>query len=634
MRLTKLEAENFLSFKKFELDLDNRGIILIEGKNSTNEKFQSNGAGKSSLLEPIIYALYDTTSKNIRADEVINRHVGKNTKVALEGYKGDDLYRIERYRKHSKHKNKVLLFCNGDDITGKSTSDTNETIEKLVGIDHRTFINSIMFSQGEGAGKFAIATDKEKKEILENLLNLNIYSQAQQVAKSKVTAKDSEIATQRSVIEKLEWELGQVDVLEEQDQQNYNSIKEAIAAAEANYETTLREFEAFVTSNIENLNVWQEEIETLTKTKDSMVVDTNTELNTRTEIVNSIQQELNQAKHRKSQLEYQKDDLANKYKKLSTNTNCPVCGNPLDTSHKEKEQLEIREQLKPILTELHYLNIDITKKEQAYADAHESYTQVKSKHDQLMSQYNQVVQDIHTRQQAINSYNNGKHSYESRLNGIKDNLANLRNMPQPKKRNKERNEIKSRIKSEREVAVRLEQEKLSLENVVKTFSNSGVKSHVLDLKTPFLNERGNKYLSMLSGSDMELNFTTQTRNKNGELSDKFDVQVINTSGGDNYKSNSGGEKKRADLSIALALQDLVLSRSESTFNIAVYDEVFDALDSVGAENVVTLLKERLSSLGTIFVITHNEHLKPLFDQVITVVKDRDGISTLTEGEKT
>ncbi|WNO29846.1 recombination endonuclease [Bacillus phage SDFMU_Pbc] len=634
MRLTKLEAKNFLSFKEFELDLDNRGIILIEGKNSTNEKFQSNGAGKSSLLEPIIYALYDTTSKNIRADEVINRHVGKNTMVALEGYKGADLYRIERYRKHSKHKNKVLLFCNGDEITGKSTTDTNATIEKLVGIDHRTFINSIMFSQGEGAGKFAIATDKEKKEILENLLNLNIYSQAQHVAKSKVSGKDAEIAAQHREIERLEWELGQVDVLEDQDTKNYESIKQAIVNGEANYDRTLKEFETFVTNNIENLNNWKDEIESLTKKRDSMVVNTSNELNTQTNTVNSIQNEINQLNHRKSQLEYQKADLASKYKKLSTNTNCPVCGNPLDTSHKEKEQLEIREQLKPILTELHYLNIDITKKEQEYANAHEVYTQVKSNHDQLMGQYNQVVQEIHTREQALNSYNHRKQSYETQLSSIKDNLVSLRDMPKPQKRTSERNEVKKRIKAAKDVAVNLEKEKLVLENVVKTYSNAGIKSHVLDLKTPFLNERGNKYLSMLSGSDMELNFTTQTRNKNGELSDKFDVQVINTSGGDNYKSNSGGEKKRADLSIALALQDLVLSRSESTFNIAVYDEVFDALDSVGAENVVTLLKERLNSLGTIFVITHNEHLKPLFDQVITVVKDRDGISTLTEGEKT
>ncbi|MCY3061027.1 hypothetical protein ODY41_08995, partial [Aerococcus urinae] len=74
-----------------------------------------------------------------------------------------------------------------------------------------------------------------------------------------------------------------------------------------------------------------------------------------------------------------------------------------------------------------------------------------------------------------------------------------------------------------------------------------------------------------------------------------------------------------------------MSRSESTTNFVVYDEVFDALDSVGSENVVTLLKERLNTVGTIFVISHSEHLKPLFDKTVTVTKNKDGVSTISGG---
>ena len=64
-------------------------------------------------------------------------------------------------------------------------------------------------------------------------------------------------------------------------------------------------------------------------------------------------------------------------------------------------------------------------------------------------------------------------------------------------------------------------------------------------------------------------------------------------------------------------------------NLAIYDECFEGLDEVGSENVIKLLRERLDRLETIFVITHNDHLKTLFEQVVTVQKI-DGLSKIIE----
>ncbi|MGE4642302.1 hypothetical protein ACEWF4_10000, partial [Bifidobacterium breve] len=73
------------------------------------------------------------------------------------------------------------------------------------------------------AGRFAIATDKEKKEILENLVNLQVYVTAQEVAKERVRAKDEEIRNKKAEGERLQWELSQVDTLEQQDRDNYEN---------------------------------------------------------------------------------------------------------------------------------------------------------------------------------------------------------------------------------------------------------------------------------------------------------------------------------------------------------------------------------------------------------------------------
>ena len=167
---------------------------------------------------------------------------------------------------------------------------------------------------------------------------------------------------------------------------------------------------------------------------------------------------------------------------------------------------------------------------------------------------------------------------------------------------------------------------------MKAFSNKGIRSVVLDFVTPFLNKQANKYLQILSSSDIELEFKTQVKDSKGELKDKFDIIVTNKNGGETYKSNSAGEQKRIDLAISFAIQDLIMEKNDMSTNIALYDECFDGLDIIGCENVITLLKDRLKTVGTIFVITHNENLKPLFEKSIKVVKE-NGVSKIIGGQE-
>lgn len=164
----------------------------------------------------------------------------------------------------------------------------------------------------------------------------------------------------------------------------------------------------------------------------------------------------------------------------------------------------------------------------------------------------------------------------------------------------------------------------------KVFSRQGIQSMAMDLIIPYLNEHTNYYLAKLSGSVIQVYMSTQTLNANNTLADKFDLQVKNASGADSYQSCSAGEKKRIDIAISFAIQDLLNSNSETGINIAIYDECFDGLDAVGTEKVIEIMQEKQKKIGTVFVITHNELLKPLFENVITVEKDKNGISRIVK----
>lgn len=628
---TSIYVKNFMSIEEARLELDKRGLMLIEGRNKTNGAFKSNGSGKTSILDSIVYAIYDTTSKGLKADAVVSRAAKKNTEVILEGKKGDDVIRIERYRKHKTHKNKVRLLLNGKDISEKSAKATNEAIESIVGIDYKTFINSIMFSQGTGAGRFATATDKEKKEILENLVNLNIYANAQEIAKEKVKEKQEEINENIRGTERLNWELSNVDLMEQQEQENYENTRSMIKQEQDNLEANIKEMSKYTQDNFPVTEQLKEEIVALENQRDS---HTSLDISAISNEVNTKYRELTEKVNNQKNLTAKKDEIVGQYKRLQTETNCPVCGNLLDQAHREQEMNSLKEQLRDILVELSPLEGVIAALTEEYNNLHKEYQEHKALYDNANANYQKIVNTIQQKKDQIANYENTLQGYQTRMENIKSTLEKLNNVPKPRKRDDERKGIKEKITAQKQALLDLEKEKKQLEDMVKVYSNSGVKSHVLDLITPYLNKRANTYLRKLSGSDIEVRFDTQKKNKDGTYSDKFDVQVFNSTGGESYQANSEGEKKRIDLAISLAIQDLVLKRSEISTNIVIYDEVFDALDSVGAENVVELLKERLDTVDSIFVVTHNEHLKPLFEQVITVVKYDKWKSKVVEGIET
>lgn len=627
----KLRIKHFLSIEEAVIDLNNRGLVLVEGRNKTSTKFKSNGSGKTSIFEAIVYALYDTTVKGLKADEVINNKLPKRTncEVILEGHDGDDQYIIERYRKSTKHKNKVRLICNGQDISEKSTADTNKKIQQLVGMDYNTFVNSILFSQGNGAGRFAVATDKEKKEILDNVVKLEIYGTAQNIAKDKVKAKEAEIVEKKREGERLQWELAQVDTLEQQDKQNYEATKHLIIKTQVDLKAAQAEHVTYRDGNAIIVEQSKAKIAELEYKRDHMAT---ADLSSERANVDQLRNGIQRVQGEIDKLGYKKAELVGNYKKIELNTNCPVCGSPLDAQHREQELTAIKGQLRDVLMQTKVLQGQLEPVQTAYDNALADLQAKQEAVSSVNTEYRQVLQAIENQKQIINQYHNNVQMMQNKVDSIQRTLEGLQGVTEPTNREADRNTLKEKMKAQKLALLALEKEKSALEDVVKVYSNAGVKSHILDLVTPFLNTQGNTYLNALAGSDMELIFSTQTQNKNGEMSEKFDVKLLNANGGDEYQGNSEGEKKRADLSISLALKDFVKGRAATNFEL--YDEVFDALDEVGAENVITLLKERLKTVGTIFVVTHSEHLKPLFEQNMVIIKEKNGISSVYGGEKT
>ena len=151
----------------------------------------------------------------------------------------------------------------------------------------------------------------------------------------------------------------------------------------------------------------------------------------------------------------------------------------------------------------------------------------------------------------------------------------------------------------------------------KAFSEQGVIKYVIRNILTYFNERCNFYLSYLTNSKYSVEF-------NEELVEKIETQrrIVQ------YISLSGGEKRKLNLAVMLGLKDLLLLTDNSHIDLLFFDEVAENIDEEGVEGLYQLLQE-IKKTKTIFIITHNKHLKTLLDSSprISIIKNK-GISKI------
>lgn len=635
MKIRGLWAENFMSITSVSTDFSNRGLVLIAGDNRDSDAFKSNGSGKSTVFtETLVWALFGETIRGYKGDDVVNKVAKKNTVVVTEiEDDSGDLYRIERYRKHKEHKNHVRVFRNGTNITGKSDKDTNVMIEELIGMDYLSFTNSVMFGQGI-TKMFASATDSEQKKILERMLQISIFKSCQDKAKSHMAILGEQISGIKSTIQMDENSKATVESnikqLQDKEAEFEDLVKARIQELQEDKEKYLADL-----GNLEDPVALEQEAESLKELLGKIKVT----LDSYKEYEDSYNELLAEQKSLRRDIQSSERDLStaeNKLKSLLQGKDipkvCDACGQdlPLDdtTAIENHLRTDIENRKKSIAEveseELVVLQLmdKVKQKLDGKQKVQDNYDAIKGELVAVQSDIKSIQRERATLEKAIASADSQITEQEGMLGTtfthlIEENIQKAKDLDEA-------------LVQHRKQLVELENDRAKYEFWEDAFSNQGIKSVLLDSVTPFLNARVNKYLAKLAGSSITATFNTQATLKSGEKRDKFSVDLHNEFGDDNYKGNSGGEKRRVDLAVNLTLQDLVASRSNKDIDLIVYDECFDGLDEVGCENVIELLTEKSKEVGTIMVISHNTELKQLFNKTITVRKS--GGRTVLEEE--
>lgn len=624
MIFVQAKIENFFRISTpIVWNLENQGLVLIFGEN---------GAGKSTLFEALVWCLWGKTVRGYTGDAVVNRKKKKGCSVGLKLRHEGQLYFINRFRKHKDGGNGLHfhhLTDAGDtvDLTQGTATLTQAKIDSFLGIDYTTFVQGPMMPQGSFK-KFSEMNDSEQKVVLESALQIGVLAAALDVTKDKLaTAHQGLSAAQTALREQwLHYEALQQEKASYETERDTWARKKRHALSAIATELVEEVFEQehyWAYSQTVNFGAAMEEARERTKNLKKNKFDLE---NQDREEATQYQSMLFEAK---SDLKQAQADMARLKQEIldlrTLGSTCPTCYQRIDGEHVESCVMKIKSDLaeagvqaEDARKRMDSVNSCLEEHQASFREhiiaAAEELTVAEEKILTLVTDAEQAkrwVDDLSAsrrRESAIRMRFQEKQQEESPFSKLLQEterkiLCQLETIAKSK----------SRVRG-------LQLEVDHLEFWRTGFSNKGLKSYILQSVTPFLNERVNYYAQVLTGGDIKVEFSTQTVLKSGEIREKFSVVVTNRIGADTYAGNSGGEKSRADLAINYTLSDLVSARARRPFPQRFLDEPFESLDESGVESVMELLADMVLESGSIFVVTHQDVMKGLFNKQIKVEK--------------
>ena len=526
MKINKVEISNFYSIKKAELSFDKfKGLVLVKGKNK--DTGGSNGAGKSVLIESVVWGLFGKTIRKSTEEALVNLYSKKACSVRITV---NNNVVIERGKKPTF----LRFFVGGVEKTQDNALNTQRLIEEHLNTNYKVFLASTVFGQ-QNHIEFISATPEDKRTIIKNFLNMDSVFELRDSVKYLKSQYSQTIKKQTAIID-----------------EHGKSIK--------SFNKKLKSLEK-LRQGVEGK--YDEEALALSLQDVIKLESDNTSVQQR---VAAINKEIDALEDRISHLSIKLEDP-------QKHEYCEMCGQVVDAPfHPKRISYEIEE-----------CKNYITEHEEARALELEKVQPVPIS----SSEYHQVIE-----------YNSLKKESET--------FEDLRGETQDKIQ--EAHDIKQEYNNKYEIMRFWE----------KAFSESGLVKYIIRNVLSYFNGKTNFYLSHLSKGKFFIEFDEELKETITHNGQKI-----------NYISLSGGEKKKIGIAVMLGLQQLLTISYKSENNLMFFDEVAENLDQDGLDGLYILLSE-LKRTKNLFIITHNNYLKSLMDNVrsLTITKSK-GISSIT-----
>lgn len=613
----KITIKNLMSHLDTEYEFLNNKCVMIYGENLTDEGLDSNGAGKSVILEAITLAITGEVSRDVDREEFINEDSDfTNVELHLKNPNGTINDLIINRNIHRTKSAKVILHENG--IHNKELTSVNECnarIYELIGLNKFDLMNFFLIGQ-EKKFSFLTANDTDKKDIISRFSNTEFIS-------DKIEVLKANSKTNLSDLNELDKKLGALDskleLLDEQISNGKIDLKQKIKEATEYLEDSNDRIEkAIDRQKKENLK-----IDSDIKKLEIFIKESETSEGESEEISKSLETVNKKLKERRKELsesEHLKEHLQSV---LDGKVTCPKCENEFSLG----EDIELSEI--PLMMESCEETMEVCEKEIEILKAKQKKLSKKEDEiEELIEECKSSKLSLKRKNRELEENNTSIKKNEEK---IKENLKEIKNIKNKKSDNSElikKKEQKDSIESEiAEIKKYKEPIQTLYENNefwVHHFGKKGFMTFLTNKSIKSIEGITNSYLKRMK-TDLQVEVDGYTVLKTGLNSDKINVSIVRN-GRKIAKFNrySGGEKGRIIIANILGLQKLInMSCPNGGLNFLGLDEVFEGLDVSGQIEVTKILDEIEM---TTLVVSHMS--KPLGVKNELFIKKINGLSVI------
>lgn len=523
-----------------------------------------NGAGKTTILDAICFALYGKPFRAINKPRLVNSINEKECVVEIEFETGGHMYMVRRGIKP----NVFEIFIDGKPLWpgGKppGVKDEQDYLERhILKCNYKAFTQVVILGATNYVPFMKLAP-AARREILEDVLDIEVFSIMHTLLKER-------ISTNRDAFNKAQMEHALIEQRHQMAQNYAQQWEEQQLRKRDDIDTRLE------TIRSERVT-FDERIVSLESTRDGW------------EPIAAGLDEL-QSKHTKAnrlvaKFTEQRQHLEHSSRFFHDHEQCPMCTQVIPNEFKSDQLGTITSSLTSVKTELAQLEKVVASLDKKLVQAREA---VRTMRD--------LDRELATIRERVNSLDREV----ARLNTERERTYDPP-PPQPDLGD---------IGAVKAVVDNLTYEKFILEQGQSILKDNGIRTKIIQHHLPIINRWVNHYLSVL---DFPIQFI---------LDEQFNETILSRNRDDfSYENFSNGEKMRIDIALLLTWRAIARMKNSVHTNLLIFDEVLDAsIDAPGIEDLLRLIFQ-LEDDTNIFFISHRDLMIDKFSSVLQVEKQR------------
>ena len=556
----KIRWKNFLSTGNQFTEVDFQ-------ENATNLIVGTNGTGKSTVLDALTFGLFNKPFRKINKSQLLNSTNEKDCLVEVEFCINNKEYLVRRGIKP----NIFVIIVDGNALHKEADDRVMQKMleENILKVNYKSFTQIVILGSSAFV-PFMQLTGANRRDVIEDLLDIRIFSAMNNLIKDKIRTQKDNIKTldlkKENVKDKLDMQEKFIDELESRGKKDIEDKKGKVKVLGIEADTHLEH--------------------------NQILESKSTDLVKEQEKVTGANKKLKKLNNLKGKISQKVATITKEHKFFTDNTVCPTCTQDIEESFRVNRIADVQNTAKELQSGYKELEEAIQKEE----ERERQFTTLSKE----ITKLNNGISQNNTR---ISGCNRQIRDLESEIQRLTDQLAN---------RNTEHEKLEEFKENLQSIFTELANKKTEItyhDFAYSLLKDDGVKTKIIKKYLPLINQQVNRFLQMM---DFYINFRLDE-----EFNESIESPIHEKF---SYASFSEGEKMRIDLALLFTWREVARVKNSVNTNLLIMDEIFDSsLDGFGTDEFLKIIRFVIKD-ANVFVISHKADLHDKFNSVIRFEK--------------